>query len=123
MPQHPYRVLVCGGRRFNDALLLNRTLTEIAVKCADEGRSVRIAHGNADGADSLADRWAEEANVPREPFNAEWARYGRAAGPMRNARMLGSFKPHLVVAFEGGAGTEDMVRKAKAAGVPVLYAM
>lgn len=48
------------------------------------------------------------------------ARLGRAAGPMRNKQMLEEGKPDLVVAFPGGAGTENMVKQAKAAGIRVL---
>ena len=44
----------------------------------------------------------------------------RGAGPERNARMLAEGRPDLVVAFPGGTGTADMVRRAKAAGVRVV---
>lgn len=54
-----------------------------------------------------------EGVFPRSATN------GKAAGPIRNQRMLDEGKPDLVVAFPGGRGTADMVRRAKAAGVPV----
>lgn len=44
----------------------------------------------------------------------------RSAGPKRNQRMLDKGKPDLVLAFPGGDGTADMVRKAKSAGVPII---
>lgn len=40
-------------------------------------------------------------------------------GPLRNQRMLEEGKPDLVVAFPGGGGTKDMVRRAAKAGVPI----
>jgi len=53
-------------------------------------------------------------------FLANWRTHGKAAGPIRNQQMLDEGRPHLVVAFPGGTGTADMVRRAKAAGVPVM---
>jgi hypothetical protein len=77
-----------------------------------------VVHGGAKGADALAGRWADAREVNTEVFYADWAR-GKRAGPERNQRMLDS-KPDLVVAFPGGRGTADMVRRAKAAGIEVI---
>ena len=49
----------------------------------------------------------------------EWAKFGKRAGPMRNARMLAEFNPELVIAFPGGRGTADMIARAKKARVSV----
>jgi len=51
---------------------------------------------------------------------AKWSKHGRAAGPIRNQEMIDECKPDLVVAFPGGRGTADMVRRAKAAGIRVI---
>ena len=65
------------------------------------------------------------ANGPRArdvactPQPADWKRYGRGAGPARNQAMLVEFNPQLLVAFPGGKGTADMVRRAQKAGVRV----
>ncbi len=53
-------------------------------------------------------------------FHAEWMKYGKAAGPIRNARMLAEGKPDLVVAFPGGRGTADMLRRVREAGIEVI---
>jgi hypothetical protein len=55
-------------------------------------------------------------------YRAEWHRFGREAGPMRNARMLAEGKPNLVVAFPGGPGTRNMVDLARRAGVEIVIA-
>jgi hypothetical protein len=60
--------------------------------------------------------------VPRKPYEVtqgEWDELGKKAGPLRNQRMLDEGKPDLVVAFPGGGGTKDMVRRAVKAGVSV----
>lgn len=78
-----------------------------------------LIHGAAAGADHLAYLWSQLAHVPEASFPAQWTMFGRSAGPLRNSQMLHEGKPDVVVAFPGGRGTADMVRQAKAAGVPV----
>ena len=108
-------VLVCGGRDYRNTERLNEVLTRLLAKHPD----LTIVHGGAPGADLLAGDWAQAHDVPVTVFRAAWDRYGRRAGPIRNQRMLDEGKPHLVVAFPGGAGTADMVAKAERAGVAV----
>lgn len=112
------RVLVCGGRNFNDPVTLGSWLGGIQ---RDHGIAA-IIEGGADGADNMARKFAEWRGIPVVTFKADWQKHGRAAGPIRNQEMLTFSKPDLVVAFEGGKGTADMVRRAKAAGVRVLEA-
>lgn len=108
------RVLVCGGRDYCDLPTVNAFLDGITP------RPTMIIHGGARGADECAWRWACRSCVPDEAYPADWKTHGRAAGPIRNQRMLDEGKPDLVVAFPGGRGTADMVRRAKAAGVKVI---
>lgn len=105
------RILVCGGRTFNDATLVNSILSEIAPTV--------LINGGAPGADRLARMWAGYRCVPTFTFPADWERKGPSAGPQRNQAMIDIGKPDLVVAFPGGRGTADMVRRAKKAGIPV----
>jgi hypothetical protein len=66
---------------------------------------------------------AEELGIPVLSFPADWARFGRAAGPIRNQRMLDEGKPTLVLAFHNNIveskGTKDMVKRARKAGIRV----
>jgi len=78
-----------------------------------------IIAGGARGADTMAKHLAHAWNVPFRMFKADWNKHGKAAGPLRNQRMLDEGKPDLVVAFPGGRGTADMVRRARAAGIEV----
>jgi hypothetical protein len=111
------RVLVCGGRKFSDSDLLNRTLNELhAIKPFSA-----VMHGTQKGADALADNWATANHIPVARFRPEWKKYGgRAAGPIRNARMLAEGKPDLVIAFPGGKGTKNMMDQTFQAGVKLL---
>lgn len=108
------RVLVCGGRDFRDRNLVFTTLDAL------QPQPWLIIEGGARGADALAQSWALDRRVTRLTYPAEWNKHGPAAGPIRNARMLAEGKPDLVIAFPGGAGTADMVAKARAAGVEVI---
>jgi hypothetical protein len=78
-----------------------------------------LIEGGASGADRLAGQWAAEHDVPTLRMNADWKKYGRGAGHIRNQQMLDE-KPELLVAFPGGKGTADMVRRARKAGLPVI---
>jgi len=109
------RVLVCGGRDFTDARLLNRTLDQLHFKTP----ITLLIHGMARGADTLADEWAWARKIPVKKFPADWIRHKNRAGPIRNKEMLVEAKPELVVAFRGGAGTSDMMAQARRAGVEV----
>ena len=109
------RILVCGGRDYSDSRAVYRALDRIR---AERGIAVLI-HGAARGADSIAARWAEQENVATLAFPADWEQHGRAAGPKRNQQMLDEGRPDGVVAFPGGVGTADMVRRAQAAGIGV----
>ncbi len=105
-------VLVCGGRNFSDARLVDDTLSQLIIG--------EIIQGGANGADRLAKEYAIRNHIQCREFPADWKNDGRAAGPIRNSRMLAEGKPDLVVAFKGGRGTADMVSKAERAGVTVI---
>lgn len=109
------RILVCGGRDYSDR---DRLFTILDVAHAACPITVLI-HGNAKGADQIADEWAA-GKCMTSTFLPAWEEHGRAAGPMRNQRMLDEGKPHLVVAFPGGKGTADMVARAKKAAIKVV---
>lgn len=108
-------LLVCGGRDFASWTRLVEALDRVAARMTIR----QVRHGAARGADALVDRWARLRGLPVDPVPARWREHGRAAGALRNAEML-SRRPAVVaaVAFPGGAGTADMVRRLAEAGVP-----
>lgn len=110
------RVLVCGGRDYADVDTLYRVL-DASHKAKPIGV---VISGMARGADSMAAAWADERGIQVAPFPADWKANGKAAGPLRNQQMLDEGKPDIVIAFPGGAGTKDMARRARKAGLVVL---
>jgi YspA, cpYpsA-related SLOG family len=110
------RVLVCGGRQFEDRDILSAALDHLSK---DRGFS-RVISGGALGADTLAEEWAETAGLPTTVYHADWEKLGRKAGPIRNQQKLDESRPELLVAFPGGPGTADMVGRARAADIEVI---
>ena len=108
------RILVCGGRDYNDKEVIREKLTALKHMYPD----AVLVHGGAPGADSMAGWIGGTVGFEVEVHIAHWAKYGKAAGPIRNQEMLDS-GIDLVVAFPGGSGTADMVERARDAGVSV----
>lgn len=114
------RVLICGSRNWFDHAPIRDAINSLPPP-------VTVVHGGARGADSIA---AEEARRRRAIFGdeikieahpANWKKHGRKAGPIRNQEMLAS-GINQVIAFRlpgPSRGTDDLIRRARAAGVPV----
>lgn len=79
-----------------------------------------LIHGSAKGADRLAAAWAFDRKVNQRPYPANWDKFGKQAGPIRNKSMLKYGQPDLVVGFQGGSGTRHMMAIARNANVPVV---
>jgi hypothetical protein len=79
--------------------------------------AVTIISGAARGADRAGTDWAIVNWCPILEYPAQWDRYGKRAGYLRNKQMLEEGRPNLVVAFPGGKGTAMMVKIAKEAGI------
>lgn len=111
------KVLVCGGRDYTDRYHVDNVLDAVLWRYFG---ITELIHGGANGADRLAGDWASLRGIPVRVFHADWRTHGKAAGPIRNQKMLDESKPDLVVAFPGGRGTADMVCRAMAVGIEVL---
>lgn len=126
------RVLCCGSRDFADLHMIETELALVAEHSAPDPLLV-VIEGGAKGADSIARGWAARCrarysaqrtvHVQALTFSADWERYGKAAGPVRNQQMIDDGAPELVIAFvnkalEDSRGTWDMVQRAQAAGIP-----
>ena len=107
-------VIICGGRNhpsfgykeyeYLDQLLSTHTISEVIT-------------GGATGADTWADYWAASRQVERVVFFPSWIKHGKAAGPLRNEKMLRYLVQCLdekgLIAFPGGRGTAHMVSLAR----------
>ncbi len=89
-------MLVCGGRQYKNYEKIKAEIEKIGAD-----NIAVIIHGDAPGADSLAQRAACELKIPVLPFQAQWWLQGKRAGIIRNRKMLNEGKPDLVLAFPG----------------------
>lgn len=113
------RALVCGGRGFTDSDFVYRTLDKLH---REHGFDV-VIEGDAKGVDRMAGYWARCArltNIKEAVTDADYREHGRRAPLVRNQRMLDKHRPDLGIAFPGGHGTADMVRRLNAAHVEVI---
>ena len=106
-----YKVIIAGCRDFTDYELLRE-------KCDYHLQNLRledivIVSGHASGADSLGERYAQERGFQLETYPADWKAHGRAAGPIRNAKMANG--AHALIAFWDGKsrGTKNMIETAR----------
>lgn len=115
------KILMCGSRNWTDNAPIYTILQGLNVT---HNQTITLVHGAAPGADSCAGNMATALGIPTEEYPARWTEEGRAAGPLRNQRMLDENpgQIHEVYAFRSAGksnGTDDMVLRARAAGIPV----
>ncbi len=118
------RVLIYGGRDWNDQARMDAALNAIHAECGFtqviNGGQLSRTDAGIHGADWQAADWSKRHDIPIRYFYADWRAHGGAAGPIRNQRMLAEGQPDVGVQFTGGAGTADMRRRLDRAGVRVL---
>lgn len=116
MPKN-YRLVVAGCRDFHDYAVASSEINKHLQKL-DVEYSVIIVSGRAEGADKLGERYAAEHNLTIERFPAEWDKYGKYAGPRRNAQMAQAADAVLVFWDGKSKGTKNMIENAKKANKP-----
>jgi hypothetical protein len=103
------KVIVAGGRDFQNYDLLSEKLNKLFSKRAD----VVIISGMAKGADSLAVKYAEEHKLRVSEFPAQWQKHGNSSGFRRNVEMA-RFADACVCFWDGkSVGTKHMIDTAK----------
>ena len=124
-------LVVAGSRGFvPPARMFDEAVAAAVEDCGGEARVAVVLHGACRGsADMAADEWAKRLGVEVQAWPAEWERLGKAAGPIRNAKMItfaavwqrmASRDSRLLAFYDGkSAGTGGIIRLAKSQGVPV----
>ena len=79
-----------------------------------------IISGCCTGCDKLGERWALENNIPIKKFPADWQKYGKRAGMIRN-RQMAEYGEALVAIWNGKSrGTGNMIKTARELGLKVV---
>jgi len=111
-----FRVIVAGGRDFDDYDLLEAKMDYLLQ---NKTESIVVVCGEARGADSLGKRYAKEHGYKIHSFPADWETNGKRAGFIRNVEMAEN--ADALVAFWDGQskGTKHMIDTAKTHGLEV----
>ena len=109
-----YRLVVAGSRDFNDYTLLSAELDKLLVGKTN----ITIVSGTARGADRLGERYAAEHNLRIERFPAEWEKYHKGAGPIRNMKMVQSADAVIVFWDNESSGTKNIIECARKQDIP-----
>lgn len=119
------RLILTGSRDWSCPWVVKDWMLQLRETVGPPFDRVVIVHGAARGLDRMAHALTPTMGFSREPHPADWERFGRAAGPIRNAQMLAlgadavvGFKDGFLVDLRSG-GTENMIDLAMRAGVPV----
>lgn len=107
-------VIVAGGRDFTPKQAHYDWIVKILISL----HASEIVSGGCSGADRFGEAAAKHYSLSIKRFPAEWDKYGKAAGPMRNEEM--AKYADACILFPGGRGTADMERRARAHGLTVV---
>ncbi len=111
-----FRIIIAGGRDFSDYNLLSTTMDYLLSRVNDE---IIVVCGKARGADTLGELYAQERGYTVQYFPADWERYGKSAGHVRNTEMAKN--ADALVAFWDGSsrGTKNMIEIAQKHGLKI----
>jgi len=103
------RVIIAGSRTIDDYALLETTIEESGW----EDQISVVVYGGAKGVDRLGLGYAMSNDIPVSSFLADWERYGKAAGSIRNEQMAKNADA-LIAIWDGiSKGTKNMIDTAK----------
>ena len=114
------KVIIAGTRDFNDYAFLKKNVDYFLQGINPNNEEIEIVSGNARGADKLGERYAKEHNLPVKLFPANWDKYGKQAGYLRNQEMANY--SDVLIAFwdEKSKGTKHMIDIAKKQDLTVI---
>ena len=108
------KTIIAGGRNYSFS---EDDIAWLDAIHTNGWRITEVVSGGANGADLDGESWARARGIPVKRIPADWGKFGRSAGPRRNAEM--AVYADALIAFPGGRGTEDMIRRATKAGLEV----
>jgi hypothetical protein len=117
------RIIIAGSRDFNDYALLEKALREYITSRKINPDEIEIVSGHARGADSLGELFAKNNKLQLAKFPAQWDKYGKSAGYIRNREMADYAlqETGVLFAFWDGQsrGTNHMINFSREKGLEV----
>ena len=96
-----FHCLIVGSRGYTDYAPFKAKCDALLADKID----IEIVSGGASGTDAMAERYARERGYSLQIFPAEWSRYGKRAGYVRNREMhsyISTFPERGVIVFWDG---------------------
>jgi len=110
------KVIIAGSRDFNDYNLLKTSCDNLLTQFTN----IEIVSGTARGADKLGERYARERGYDIKQFPANWDKFGKSAGYIRNDEMA-QYADMLIAFWDGTSkGTKHMIDLANKRGIKVV---
>jgi len=111
------KITIGGCRGYNDYVAFKDHVDKCISLLKGE-HSLAILSGHCSGTDMMAERYANENGLALEIYQAQWKKYGRAAGPIRNKQMVEA--SDCVIAFwdQSSKGTKSLIAYANKLGKP-----
>ena len=105
-----FKVIIAGGRSFSNYNLL---CEYVDFKLSNVTQEIEIVSGGARGADSLGERYAKDRGYKLKIFPADWNKFGKRAGYLRNIQMA-EYADALIAFWDGKSrGTRNMIEEAR----------
>lgn len=107
------KVIIAGSREFDDY----NTLCKVCDYMLQNQTEIEIVSGTAYGADKLGEKYARERGYALKQFPADWERFGKAGGYVRNVDMA-EYADAAIIFWNGRSkGTGHMIDIAKNRGL------
>lgn len=107
------KIIIAGSRDISRSDFSDIMFSDTPQKIIYEypGNEIEIVSGHAKGVDTFGEEWARRNELPIKTFPADWAKYGKSAGPLRNGQMA-DYADMLIAIWDGKSrGTRDMINK------------
>lgn len=112
------KILICGSRSISDTKFINQQINLYLKELSLDIKEVVIIEGGARGVDTIAKYWAMFNNIPYEEYPADWNKYGKSAGIVRNKIMVENANYVLILWDGKSKGTKNDIDLCKKLNKP-----
>ncbi|MGJ8549359.1 DUF2493 domain-containing protein [Winogradskyella wichelsiae] len=109
------KIIIAGGRSFKDY----EKLHQVCTKILSQQNKIEIVSGTANGADKLGEKFATDNGFSIKKFSANWDKFGKSAGYIRNAEMAEYADALIAFWDKKSRGTLHMINLAKRADLKI----
>ena len=108
------RVVIAGCRHIDSSYIVDAAIRGSGLEIT------KIISGGARGIDTVAKEWATRNKISFEEYKADWDKYGKRAGPIRNRKMAENADALIAIWDGKSRGTGNMIETAYELGLKVF---